>query len=116
MTEVIQSNILIDQEGRAELTDFGLSVILSEEDVGVTTSSDPCRWNVPELFVGVDVHRTCGCDVHAFGRTCLEVCAVIGSSTRGLTATVDLHRHGLAALAPPTSGASMSLCARSRPV
>jgi serine/threonine protein kinase len=82
--EVIKSNILIDQEGHAKLTDFGLSVVLAEEEVTATTSSGPYRWNAPELFVGEDVFRTCESDIYAFGCTCLEVRVVLSSSTRGI--------------------------------
>ena len=85
MTSFPQSNILITDEGRAVLTDFGLSrVTESMGPTGNTTSSaaGSIRWQAPELFLELNYdaplpimlkRRTKASDVWAFGCTVYEV-------------------------------------------
>ena len=76
----VQSNILIDDQGRGILSDFGLARALGKTDKsGLTTSSiisGSLKWLSPELFPRVDgeqansqteIQRTKASDVWAFG-------------------------------------------------
>ena len=80
-----QINILIDDQGRGVLSDFGLAHNLGKTDKsGLTTSSisGSLRWLAPELFPRLDggqaktqteTQRTKASDVWAFGCTVYEV-------------------------------------------
>jgi serine/threonine protein kinase len=63
----------VDEVGHAKLADFGLSVLLIEDDMTATTSSGTYRWSAPELFVEGDVLRKPPSDIYSFGCACLEV-------------------------------------------
>jgi serine/threonine protein kinase len=81
----VQTNILIDDQGRGILSDFGLTRTLGMTDKsGLTTSSisGSLRWLAPELFPRLDrgpansqtkIQRTNASDVWAFGCTVYEV-------------------------------------------
>ncbi|KDQ56280.1 hypothetical protein JAAARDRAFT_48206 [Jaapia argillacea MUCL 33604] len=58
-------NILISNEGSAQISDFGLTYPLSLGDPASTLNSYESEWN--------EVKRTTGSDVYAFGMTCYEV-------------------------------------------
>jgi serine/threonine protein kinase len=70
-------NILIDEEGNARITDFGLISITEsqalETDFTAHAGRGSVRWMAPELFrSGVRINRST--DVYAFGMTIHEVC------------------------------------------
>lgn len=79
MNNPLQSNILVSDEGRACLTDFGLSRIL--EATGFTTKSvgGTWRWQAYELIAPNEEDEdstpkvTEATDVWAFGMTVIEV-------------------------------------------
>ncbi|KAJ7186162.1 kinase-like protein [Mycena filopes] len=68
-------NILINEHGRASLTDFGLAgLIESEPTLRTTTRGGSLRWQPPELILpGVPFRRTMASDVWAFGCVCGEI-------------------------------------------
>ncbi|KAJ6457500.1 kinase-like domain-containing protein [Mycena vitilis] len=73
-------NILINELGRASLTDFGLAgLIESEPTLGSSTQGARAgspRWQSPELIAppsGVSFRRTAASDVWAFGCVCGEI-------------------------------------------
>ena len=84
----VQTNILIDDQGRGVLSDFGLARALGKTDKsGLTTSSisGSLRWLAPELFPKLEggqansqteIQRTKASDVWAFGCTVYEVSTV----------------------------------------
>ncbi|KAG8946368.1 hypothetical protein FRC03_001400 [Tulasnella sp. 419] len=62
------SNILIDNDGRARITDFGTSRILQEERTGFTTSSEihgTHRWMAPELLLYEDAPPSTKTDIYS---------------------------------------------------
>ncbi|KAF8198717.1 kinase-like domain-containing protein, partial [Mycena galopus ATCC 62051] len=69
-------NVLVDNDGHARLTDFGLARFVdSNTSVSSTRSGSP-RWMAPELMVppaGQPFRRTQASDVWAFGCVCCEV-------------------------------------------
>lgn len=75
-----QSNVLIDDDGHAQLTDFGLAVFTDE-----TISSNrngSLAWMAPELhepdLFGLDqFKRTKSSDMYAFGCLFIEVCPIL---------------------------------------
>lgn len=74
-----QENTLIDDEGHAQLCDFGLSKILDDNPSGLTTTHDAAftaRYAAPELFQGGPKHRLAS-DVWAWGCLLLVVRTVI---------------------------------------
>ncbi|KAJ6514001.1 kinase-like domain-containing protein, partial [Mycena vulgaris] len=70
-------NILMDQNGRARLTDFGLAAFVeSEVSIKSSTRSGSARWMAPELLAplpGTRFKRTPASDVWAFGCVCCEI-------------------------------------------
>ncbi|KAF8326090.1 kinase-like domain-containing protein [Cantharellus anzutake] len=69
-------NILINDMGRAQLCDFGLSCILDELPTGLTTSvrGGTLRFLAPELLdASKDPHPTTNSDVYAFGCTSIQI-------------------------------------------
>lgn len=85
-----QFNILIDDEGHAVITDFGLAKV-KEEVSDVLPSSffgGSTRWMAPELLVSQieDEKRssfTTYTDVYAFASVCLEVRSQVCLSVKG---------------------------------
>jgi serine/threonine protein kinase len=82
----VKINVLVDDQGRGVLSDFGLARALGKTDKsGLTTSSivsGSLKWLAPELFPRLDggqaklqteVQRTKASDVWAFGCTVYEV-------------------------------------------
>jgi serine/threonine protein kinase len=73
---VIKINILIDEDGNARITDFGLITITEsqafETDFTAHTGRGSVRWMAPELF-GSEVRINRSTDVYAFGMTIHEV-------------------------------------------
>jgi len=88
--DIKASNILINDEGRASLTDFGLSIILRPSRIRKTTGTwhfmvpdsietEAIRWHAPELLEsdmedGTSIQwRTKATDVWSFGMTVVEI-------------------------------------------
>jgi serine/threonine protein kinase len=74
--------VLISQDGRALLSDFGISRLLinSVEIAGTTTLKGTARWMAPELIAPEDIDskhefHTKATDVWAFGMT-VYVCII----------------------------------------
>lgn len=72
--------MLITDEGRAVLTDFGVSKVMEDKlrPTGYTTGSSPgaVRWQAPEFFVDPDndlIQYTLASDVWSFACTTHEV-------------------------------------------
>jgi len=63
------SNILIDAQGRARMTDFALASIAAEVQTG--SRPPPMRWSAPEVLEGV--LNVPGADIYAFACTILEI-------------------------------------------
>jgi serine/threonine protein kinase len=80
----LQGNILIDDNGRAIITDFGLSKVMEELSGSLNRHTSffagSARWMAPELMSSLvrDDSRappiTTSSDVYAFSCVCLEVC------------------------------------------
>ncbi|KAG8947070.1 hypothetical protein FRC03_001202 [Tulasnella sp. 419] len=73
---IIQSNILVDDEGHARITDFGLSRIMEEGHSGWTTStgiSGTHRWMAPELLLTERSNPTTEADVYSVTLLVLEI-------------------------------------------
>ena len=77
----LQGNVLVDDEGRARVIDFGLSTILDGISTGQTSTSfvtaGTPRFMAPELVQANDCGghcRTQGSDVWAYGCTSMQVC------------------------------------------
>ncbi|KAJ7464055.1 hypothetical protein FB451DRAFT_453740 [Mycena latifolia] len=70
-------NILMDKNGRARLTDFGLAAFVeSDATIKTSTRSGSARWMAPELLLpppGVSFKRTTESDIWAFGCVCCEI-------------------------------------------
>ncbi|KZP16868.1 kinase-like protein, partial [Athelia psychrophila] len=66
-------NILIDDAGRAVITDFGISRV--ESDITSTRHTGSRNWMAPELFNGKVPDLRC--DVYSFGITIYEVVSFI---------------------------------------
>lgn len=87
MMMITQNNILIDDNGAALITDFGVSSVVedfpSSEPGSLVTESffgGAVRWMAPELISalveddGRKPELTKSSDVYAFASVCLEVC------------------------------------------
>jgi serine/threonine protein kinase len=72
----VKSNILIDEEGNARITDFGLINIAESQALATSftsyTDRGTVRWMAPELF-GEQVKINRSTDVYAFGMTIDQV-------------------------------------------
>ncbi|KIJ27046.1 hypothetical protein M422DRAFT_127665, partial [Sphaerobolus stellatus SS14] len=74
--DIRAGNILVSEDGTPYITDFGLSRLLKESGLGLTTSSNAAgslRWMAPELLRGSLTKVNKESDVWAFGMTILEV-------------------------------------------
>lgn len=74
------NNVLITDEGRAVLCDFGLSKVIEElgHTSGLTSSpgaAGPIRWQAPELMQDDDAEMTLSSDIWSFGCTAFEILA-----------------------------------------
>jgi len=69
------SNVLVNDEGKASLTDFGLSFILQESGFTTKTVSGTWRFMAPELMSAEEVRMrmTQATDVWAFSMTVVEI-------------------------------------------
>ncbi|KAJ7938081.1 hypothetical protein B0H13DRAFT_1943315 [Mycena leptocephala] len=67
-------NILMDTDGRACLTDFGLATFMeSDTSIQTSTQSGSVRWMAPELLLSEHSKRTEASDIWAFGCVCAEI-------------------------------------------
>ncbi|KAJ7106398.1 kinase-like domain-containing protein [Mycena crocata] len=69
------SNILVDDNGHACLTDFGLTILSDGTTMSETGNDSPkgsIRWMDPEAL-NPPFTRTTASDIYAFGGVCLEV-------------------------------------------
>ncbi|KZV94480.1 kinase-like protein [Exidia glandulosa HHB12029] len=69
------ANILISDDGRVQLCDFGLSKIMAEHgfSVGSSGGKGTCRFMAPELFASDDARPTAASDIWAYGCVIIEV-------------------------------------------
>ncbi|KAK7032668.1 kinase-like domain-containing protein [Favolaschia claudopus] len=68
------SNILVDDSGRACLTDFGLTVLTDATVSQINHGAGSVRWMAPETLNPVTgFARTPASDIYAFGCVCLEL-------------------------------------------
>ncbi|EIN04973.1 kinase-like protein, partial [Punctularia strigosozonata HHB-11173 SS5] len=65
-------NILLDENGRAYISDFGLISLLDQIHDKSTKGRGNPRWTAPELFES-DFKRTFSTDMYSFGCLCLEI-------------------------------------------
>jgi serine/threonine protein kinase len=79
-----KSNVLIDDEGRACVADFGMSKIAAEfQGTSYFTSSigGAIRWAAPELYCVYEDHMspvaTAASDVYSYGSLTLQVCGIV---------------------------------------
>ncbi|KAK6996811.1 kinase-like domain-containing protein [Favolaschia claudopus] len=71
---LFQSNILVDDSGRACLTDFGLTVLTDATVSQINHGAGSVRWMAPETLNPVTgFARTPASDIYAFGCVCLEL-------------------------------------------
>ena len=73
---LLQSNVLVDDGGRAVLCDFGLSRVRSDVTsrtaiAGIAAPVGSRNWMAPELLNGGRLRKPC--DIYAFGMTIYEV-------------------------------------------
>ena len=77
-----QGNVLIQDDGRACLSDFGFCHVLGGIQGGSSLASRTCfpgtyQWAAPELLVSADeVKASTQSDIFAFGCLMLQVCVV----------------------------------------
>lgn len=69
------NNVLIDSQGKACLTDFGLSTVCGGFVQSAAYIGNPgaIRWAAPEFFIGVGQHSTFDSDIYSFGSIMLQV-------------------------------------------
>ena len=81
LTRIVKANVLIDEDGRARLADFGLLMIISDTNLVSSASFTPggtWRWMSPELFDPESFGLKAGCptkrsDCYALGMVIYEV-------------------------------------------
>jgi serine/threonine protein kinase len=73
--DIKSSNILINDEGKASLTDFGLSIILHASGFTTKTTAGTWRFMAPELMAADDIYTRVSkaTDVWAFAMTIVEI-------------------------------------------
>ena len=70
----IQPNILVDDTGRARITDFGLVVVLQNTSFKRAFLDDQSvRWMAPEILYTPGTYSK-GADVFSFAMVMVEVC------------------------------------------
>ncbi|KAG1770269.1 kinase-like domain-containing protein [Suillus occidentalis] len=69
------NNVLIDSQGKACLTDFGLSTVCGGlvQSAEYTGNPGAVRWAAPEFFIGDGQHSTFDSDIYSFGSIMLQV-------------------------------------------
>ncbi|KAF8128478.1 hypothetical protein K438DRAFT_908122 [Mycena galopus ATCC 62051] len=81
------ANVLVDEDGHARLTDFGLAIFIDSETSGKSsTRGGTTRWMAPELLVplpGQSSRTTRASDMWAFGCLCCEVSHKFNLYSRG---------------------------------
>lgn len=73
-SNLYQSNVVIDDEGVARITDFGLSrsdILLTLWVTSTREARGTIRWMAPELIDGTSPIATTRTDVFAYGMTVL---------------------------------------------
>ncbi|KAG8919378.1 hypothetical protein FRC02_001714 [Tulasnella sp. 418] len=73
---VLQSNVLIDNQGHARIADFGLSRVHHDGPTGLTTSTGHVgsfRWMAPELILNDRSKPTAEADIYALTLSALEI-------------------------------------------
>ncbi|KAJ3551343.1 hypothetical protein NP233_g13098 [Leucocoprinus birnbaumii] len=65
------ANVLVSRDGRAMLTDFGISHVVTT--VATTVGQGTYRWMAPELFNDPPIKPMESSDIWSFGCTCLEI-------------------------------------------
>lgn len=83
--DIKPANILIDADGTAQVTDFGLARNIADDPTMTQALSGSPRYMAPERFRGVSDER---CDVYAVGLTLYEMLA-------GTPAFTELNSHEL---------------------
>jgi serine/threonine protein kinase len=71
-----QGTLLVDEEQRALLADFGISSMLEATNQSESLDSVPksWRWTAPEVINDGGSETTTASDVYAFASVCYEVC------------------------------------------
>lgn len=77
----LQSNVLIDDDGHALISDIGIYTVVSQSDFTTANIAGSCRWTPPEVLDPPEEDEekplsavlTRKTDVYAFGMTVLEV-------------------------------------------
>ena len=97
-----KANVLIDKDGHARLTDFGLTFIVRGE-YSVSSPQEPhvtstATWAAPEILGGDPVSKEG--DVFTFAMVAVEVCAR-GTSDGSFSAYMLSNRHSQATLRSP---------------
>jgi serine/threonine protein kinase len=84
----IQRNILVNHHGVACLGDFGLSHMVCDETLWMTSASvapGTVRWMAPELLTGTQPTVTLASDVWAFGMSALVIQTLFPAQVFNLT-------------------------------
>lgn len=76
-----QSNVLIEDDGRALISDIGIYTVVSQSDFTTANIAGSCRWTAPEVLDPPEEDEekplsavlTRETDVYAYGMTVLEV-------------------------------------------
>jgi serine/threonine protein kinase len=102
-----QANVFIDEQGHAQLADFGL-VVVGETLVGNSSSGGAgnVRYMAPERMnpTSLNKQRTAPADVFSFGSLCFFVGPVVSLSSRGITDS------SAAVYGPPTISSNVKVC------
>lgn len=87
-----KENTLIDDDGNAQLCDFGLAKVLENVPTGLTTTTPPActlRYAAPELVKAEALLHTLKSDVWAWGGLVLAVSLVLPFSFSIMTSILD---------------------------
>ena len=92
----MKENVFVDKDGVLRIGDFGLSRMVSDESLWLTSATQAggtVRWMAPELFMTGAVKEWTS-DVYAFGMTVLEVTVFTlfpSSSSHLISLLIDLE-------------------------